>query len=273
MRLRFLVLLAATVLGACNAPVLPPDEVLRRTFFQSSSLDTYSYTAQGAVSLRGRDVFSGSLLLEGAVKRGGAWSANAASDIERVSNQTIGRLDGILHLRSPGNGILYIKTTGIAGEEGDHITRALAPVTTDGWTRFAFPVSRNRAGMTMPTQEMIDAQVSALRVTADRTDPEEDYYEYDVELSDESLSLLGSEVRSGALTGTLWIDRRTFVLTRAHWTASALMTPAGTLSFVMDVSFSLQNETLLPSMPLGTGATLPLNTIFDIISADVPLSS
>lgn len=255
--------LALVFSGCFRAPILPPKEVLAKTFFVSSSLDSFSFSAQGSAELRGARIFSGSAVLNGAVLRTGPWSIDATIVTDTRWSQGHTRADGVIRLRAPGNGILYMDIAGLSGDSAKGM-RALSGVTADGWTRLALPgnVSEKRG---VPTQAEIDSQVQAIEIVEDRTEAKADVYEYVVRIPAALFSEDSTDGNNAMLLGTLWIDRNSFRLVRARWSGSKVSTSLGVITFDADVTIGSPNETRLPSMPLATGSVLPLESIFAII--------
>jgi|GEM_PF-3626056 len=261
------------ILSACQAPVLPPEEVLQRTFFVSSSLDSYAFSALGTGVLRSTRVLSGSVVIEGVAKRSGPWSASITSQGLRIAASRTDRVDGVAKLHAPGNGLLYFQSFGIAGDIGDELQRVLSGATMNGWSRIDTPFGQLRSTVSTPTKEIIDAQVASFLILLDRTDPKNSFYEYDVTLAPAiTKSLLGTVENSESLRGTLFINRRTFALERAKWSGVNLQTNAGELSFELDVTFSSFNDVRVAALEHSTGASISLKSLFDTIFGDAPLS-
>lgn len=250
--------------GCFRAPVLPPKQVLQKTFFVSSSLDSFSFSAQATLELRAARILSGSAVLNGSVLRSGPWSADATLVSQSRSSKESKRVDGILRLRAPGNGILYSDVSDLSGDIASRFLGTRSGALADGWYRFALPGGVLR-GPNVPSQKAIDDQVDAIEIVEDRTDPKSDVYEYRVRVPS-FLFVPGAVDEQLALTGTLWIDRRSFRLQRAEWSGVRTPTAVGVVTFDVDVTFGSFNSVRLPSMPLSTGAVLPLETIFAIIS-------
>lgn len=261
------------LLSACVQPRLEPEEVLKRSFFASSMIDSYAFSAQGFATLRGGPVvLSGSVVIEGVSVRTGAWSATISLAGERILGRGTDRLDGIILARMPGNNILYLNLLGVAGEAGDRIASAAKNSTHDGWTALTFSGATTQSGT--PSQDDILAQASLLQITADRTQDRSSLYEFDVVPQSGVLSALtDTAVRDDALIGTLWIDRKTFALQKAKWTMVSFPTDMGLVTGQFDVTFSSLNSATLPVMPLFTGSVLEPKTLLDIISGPVPISS
>jgi hypothetical protein len=262
---------SAVILSACTQPVLEPTEVIRRSLFVGSTTDSYAFSAHAVATVRGPVVYSGSAVLEGSVKRAGVSASTLSIAMERIQGTATDRIDGVVNVRVPGNGIVYLNLVGVTGAMGSAMQTAFASFTTDGWTQFS--MTGTTAASLAPTEGQIAVQAAAFVVQSDRTASRGSTYIYDVRFAPGVLSALIKGARDDAITGTLMINRRTFALERAVWTMVGVPSPMGNITGTADVTFSHFNAAELPVMPLFTGSTLPLHTLFDTISASVPISS
>ncbi|MEQ1849061.1 MAG: hypothetical protein ABL890_00525 [Candidatus Peribacteraceae bacterium] len=269
-RIVLLLPLAATLLTGCTEPAIDPSEVIRRSLYAGSSTESYEFSAHVVATARGPIVYSGSAILQGSVRRSGVIASTVSLSMERIQGTASDRVDGVVGMRYPGNRILYLDLSAISGHVGSELQAQLSGATFDGWT--ALTMTGVSIQPSFPTEEEIQAQASAFVVLRDRSTRSGDYM-FDVGFAPGVVSALVNGARDDAITGALTIDRETFALKRALWTMVALPTPIGNMTGTVDVTFSSFNEVTLPVMPLFTGSSLPFDTLFDTISAAVPISS
>jgi len=258
----FVLTIIGSMLGGCvSQPVLPPREVISKMIFVTETLDSFSYSVHVTGSLSRRQSLSGSAVIGGSVLRNSAWSSDATLILDRSVGRTTNSIDGQLRLRSPGNGILYIDIADISGPLAASLQRALSGAVTGGWARLDHPAPERQ---TVPDAAEIDRQVEAIEILRDHTTSSSNEYEYSVRVPAQFVFPEFTN-ESEHLTGVLFIDRRSFLLTRARWSGENFRLPLGVLSFDADITYGEWNRATLPVMPLSTGATLDLKSIFAII--------
>lgn len=267
----------ALTLTACGqAPSLPPDEVIRRAVIRSNTVESVAVSLSADVRTEETTALSGSVIVQSVIRSGGqAWTADTSFNIESSMSRGHERASGRLVLVSPGTGRTYVRLESAEGVLGLLLRKSFTGSST-GWMVYGEESTAKPAKRQAPDPVMLSSYADALTVTEDLgTVKDADgrtLYHYIVALKSETLSSMpdgGSvEAASGlSATGEMWIDSSDFSLSRVIWNIRGVPTSLGLITLRADALFSDYNSASQIQTPVGTAATLPLESIFAIFSS------
>lgn len=270
-------LLFALVLVACGqAPDLPPDEVIRRAVIRSNTVESVAVSLSADVRTEETTALSGSVIMQSVIRSGGqAWTADTSFNIESSMSRGHERASGRLVLVSPGTGRTYVRLESAEGFLGLLLRKSFTGSMT-GWMVYGEESATKPAKRQAPDPVILSSYADALSVTEDlgtvKDSEGRTLYHYRVALKSETLSSMpagGSvEAASGlSATGEMWIDSSDFSLSRVIWNIRGIPTSLGLISLRADALFSDYDSASQIQTPVGTAATLPLESIFAIFSS------
>lgn len=276
-RARGFVIVLFLLLAACGRPEdLPPAEVIHRAVIKSNSVESVAVSLSAHFSTIETTSVSGSLIVQSVIRSGGqAWSADTSFNVESVVREGHERASGRLVAVSPGTGRTYLRLESAEGILGQMLRRSFTG-STSGWMAYgndngSKPVSRHT-----PDPVMMSKYAEALSVTENlgtvRDDRGRALYHYRVRLLSETLSSLPQQapedVTSGlSAHGELWIDSTDFSLRRVIWNVEGVPSGVGPLRVRADALFTDYDSAEQIHAPIGTSATLPVESIFAIFSS------
>lgn len=270
-------LFSTLALAACGqAHDLPPDEVIRRAVIRSNTVESVAVSLSADIRTEETTALSGSVIVQSVIRSGGhAWTADTSFNVESSMNRGHERASGRLVLVSPGTGRTYVRLESAEGVLGMLLRKSFTGSST-GWMVYGEESATKPAQRQAPDPVMLSSYADALSVTEDLgTMKDADgrtMYHYLVTLKSERLSSMpdgGSvEAASGlSANGEMWIDSSDFSLSRVIWNIRGIPTTLGVMRLRADALFSDYDSASQIQTPVGTAATLPLESIFAIFSS------
>lgn len=261
------------LLSACanRDPQLSPEEVIRRAVIRSHTVESVSVALSGNMKLESQPSLSGSIVVQGVVRSGGrAWSADSSFIVESTGGLGHTQASGRLVLVAPGNGQIFLRPESMEGMLGEAVRRTLTG-SVSGWWVMGEEQKVDVSSQT-PDPDTLSAYADAIVVTENfgiQDGVDGDRYHYKVELKPEAIAILDPSADASELsaTGELWIDTKTFVLTRAMWDIDGLRSEHGVARIHADALFTDYDSSPQIQGPVGSATTLPLESIFAIFSA------
>ncbi len=263
-------------LTACQKqPVLPPEEVIRRSVIKSNTVQSFAVSLSAKMNTVEVDSLSGSVVLQAIVRSGGrAWRADTSFDIESTMSRGHERASGRIVAVFPGNGRTFLRLESSEGVLGTLLRQSFTG-STSGWMMYG-----EESGMTVrpratPDPDYVLSYADAIVVTEDlgktKNYSGRETYHYRVALKPEALlSIMQSQPidvdQNLRAEGELWIDSENYSLLRATWKLVGVPTSLGAISLDIDALFSQYDSAPRIETPFGSAATLPLDSIFDIFS-------
>lgn len=265
------------VLTACGKPpALPPDEVIRRAVIRSNTVESVAVSLSADMHTEETSAFSGSVIVQSVIRSGGhSWTADTSFNIESAMTRGHERASGRLVLVSPGTGRTYIRLESADGVLGQLLRKSFTG-SSNGWMSFGEESQAQPAKRQAPDPAMLSSYADALQVTEDlgivKHPGGRTLYHYRVSLKSETLSTMpdgGSVEAASSLSaqGEMWIDTSDFSLARVVWNVRGVPTSFGLASLHADALFSDYDSAAQIQTPVGTAATLPLESIFAIFSS------
>lgn len=272
-----ILIIPAFLLSACGKPpVLPPDEVIRRAVIRSNTVESVAVSLSADIHTEESAAFSGSVIVQSVIRSGGhAWTADTSFNIESAMNRGHERASGRLVLVSPGTGRTYIRLESAEGTLGQLLRKSFTG-SSNGWMFYGEESLTKPAKRQAPDPVMLSSYADALRVTEDlgiiKHPSGRTLYHYRVSLKSETLSAMpdgGSVESASSLSahGEMWIDTSDFSLARVVWNVRGVPTSFGLVTLHADALFSDYDSAAQIQTPVGTAATLPLESIFAIFSS------
>lgn len=265
------------VLSGCGRrAALPPEEVMRRAVIRSNTVESFAVSLSAEVSTIDETTLSGSFIVQSVIRSGGqAWTADTSFNVESSMQRGHERASGRLVLVSPGTGRTYLRLESAEGVLGQMLRRSFTG-SVSGWMVYGEDSGSKPSPRHAPDPVMLSSYADALAVTEDlgivKADDGRTLYHYRVALKTENLSSLpsgGSADAAQGLTaeGEMWIDDLDFSLSRVIWSLKAVPTSFGNVNIHVDALFSDYDSASQIQSPVGTAATLPLESIFAIFSS------
>lgn len=261
-------------LSGCGSrePQLLPEEVVRRAVIRSHTVESVSVSLSANFVTQSESSLSGSIVTQGVVRSGGrAWSADTSFIVESAEMLGAAQASGRLVLAAPGNGQVFLRPESMEGMLGEAVRRTLTG-SLSGWWVVGEEQKVDVSTTPTPDPNVLSAYADAIVVTQNFGIQEgagDDLYHYKVALKPEAIAILDPSADASTLsaTGDLWIDAKTFVLARAVWDIDGLQSEYGTARLHVDVLFTDYDSSPQIRGPVGSAATLPLESIFAIFSA------
>ncbi len=270
-------LFLALILSACSqTPNLPPEEVIRRAVIRSNTVESVAVSLSADVRTEETTALSGSVIMQAVIRSGGqAWTADTSFNVESAMSRGHERASGRLVFVSPGTGRTYVRLEAAEGVLGLLLRQSFTGSST-GWMVYGEESASKPTRRQAPDPAMLSSYADALTVTEDlgtmKDSDGRTLYHYMVALKSETLSSMpdgGSiEAASGlSAKGEMWIDSSDFSLSRVIWNIRGVPTSLGLITLHADALFSDYNSASQIQTPVGTAATLPLESIFAIFSS------
>ncbi len=251
---------------------LAPAEVMRRAVFQNQILDSVSFDMTALFRAnRLPGTLSGSVSATGvfhSTER--TWSADVRFDVSNLApNAKERRSSGTFALSAPSPGSLFVLPRSI--DSSFQVGGAEKALLGQWWRLTGGTGSLQAPSVSTPDPHVVEMYARILNVTGGGLERElggRYVYHYRVKIgSGELLNLVG--VPSGGVpdvAGDVWINPDSFVLERARWTIRRLPFEDGMIDSDLDIHLRDFNVAPSATLPEGSGALFPLDTILDIIS-------
>jgi hypothetical protein len=248
---------------------------MRRAVITSQKADSVSFDAWASVRFADRSTLSGSIVTHGVLRNiDGTWSAEATLNLLR-SDTAHGeqRGSGTLVFSSPAIGSLFVLLEDVHGQLITTPT-SLGDVGGTWWRLSLASGSSIRTSGTTPDPRLVDAYTTAIQIVGGglETEGRSAVYHYHVMIGADTLNAYiagtaGKIAQSTTAVGEVWINPTTFVLERARWNISNLPTRLGAISCTLGIVFADYNHAPPIRLPVGSGFSVPFDTIFDIFSS------
>ncbi len=263
-------------LSACGQKIeLQPEEVVRRAIIRSSTVESVAASVVADMKTENTDTLSGSVIMQGIIRSGGqSWSTDSTLTIESATKRGHERVRGRLVMVSPGNGQTYLRLESVEGVLGELLRNSM-PDSTSGWMVFGNDSASVPSARSTPDPERISSYADVIIVQEDvgmeKDDDGQMLYHYRVGLHSDALASLSHESPSGEAdgmkaVGEMWIESGNFSLRKVKWFLTGVPTSIGPMTMHIDVLFTQYDAALQIRTPVGSAATLPLESIFAIFS-------
>lgn len=270
-----LTLVLTLAFAACGrAAELEPEEVIRRAVIRSNTVESVAVSMSADVRTEATTALSGSLVVQAVIRSGGqAWSADTSFHLKSITRRGHERASGRMVAVSPGTGRMYLRLESVEGILGQMLRRSFTG-STNGWMVYGEDTGTKLSERRTPDPAVMSSYADALSVTENLGIVKENgrsFYHYRVALKPETLSSMpqgGTPEANESLKaeGEMWIDTGDFSLSRVIWNVSGVPTAIGSIMIRADALFSEYDSAAQIQSPVGTAATLPLESIFAIFS-------
>ena len=267
--------LTLTLTSCGRVAQLEPEEVIRRAVIRSNTVESVAVSLSADIRTEATTALSGSLVVQAVIRSGGqAWSADTSFHLESTMTRGHERASGRMVAVSPGTGRMYLRLESAEGVLGQMLRRSFTG-STNGWMVYGEDSGATLSERHTPDPVVMSSYADALAVTENLgivKDNGRSLYHYRVALKPETLSSMpqgGTPEANQSLKadGEMWIDTKDFSLTRVIWNVSGVPTALGVIVLRADALFSEYDSAAQIQSPVGTAATLPLESIFAIFSS------
>lgn len=267
--------LTLTLVSCGQAAELAPEEVIRRAVIRSNTVESVAVSLSANIRTEQTTALSGSLVVQAVIRSGGqAWSADTSFHVNSITRRGHERASGRMVAVSPGTGLMYLRLESAEGILGQMLRRSFTG-STNGWMVYGEDSGAKLSERHTPDPAVMSSYADALSVTENLgivKDNGRSFYHYRVALKPEMLSAMpqgGTPETNEHLKaeGEMWIDTRDFSLSRVIWNVSGVPSALGAIVVHADALFSEYDSAAQIQSPVGTAATLPLESIFAIFSS------